>query len=637
VRRGDIAEELGPAAFGRWIPDEYYEAILPPLVHATTSAGGRPIFHIVSQNAAAWESLKPTWTRLLSSAGAARVDWHIDAPLLVTLLHMMDCDVLVEAPSAFSAIAARYSAGLLVTPAAVHPNCSATFPAPCNAQHCNARRHSMPAPPRCTCRADAAYKAMEQALAAQTSRKRARAALGDVSVTGYSRHGCVLLCPRNNRSGDTGSFFLHHLQADVRELIAARRAAASNGTTVWRPLWSIASPTPSRVSGTAIESTTETSEAQENSEPALRPPPPQQLSEPKVVTQSLPGASYSSGCDAVDPREAWMHLPNSLLPHRQPPYGVILDHLDEARELPLNASCLRVRPSANSYATQLENLAYHSWEAAQRGHRLLAVLPSYLTDEDKSPAQRALRSPACRRLQFECVYLPSTRCMANVATDGRSADGTRVPKSRSNVRHEAPVSFWRAATALGRLAIPSTALTAYMSRQRRAAPEPSLAVHIRQGDSCVGTLARSTPGRRCDDLGDYVSATTTMLRKYPQLRSVVVASDSNESLRMFAANISLQTEVRVVMSAALTFGDELRKAGTTFESHSRRQRYEDEWVPFLDYLTDLHAMADCDALIGKFSWNTDRMVLALMAYRRRCIPPYLSLDRSAWSLLDSRY
>ena len=48
-------------------------------------------------------------------------------------------------------------------------------------------------------------------------------------------------------------------------------------------------------------------------------------------------------------------------------------------------------------------------------------------------------------------------------------------------------------------------------------------------------------------------------------------------------------------------------------------------------------MAACDAFVGKLSFTTDRMVLALMSYRRRCIVPYLSLDGSAWTLLDARY
>ena len=50
----------------------------------------------------------------------------------------------------------------------------------------------------------------------------------------------------------------------------------------------------------------------------------------------------------------------------------------------------------------------------------------------------------------------------------------------------------------------------------------------------------------------------------------------------------------------------------------------------LDFDADVHLMAGCDGFVGKFSSNVGRIVLALMATRRRCLPPYISIDESRW-------
>lgn len=55
-----------------------------------------------------------------------------------------------------------------------------------------------------------------------------------------------------------------------------------------------------------------------------------------------------------------------------------------------------------------------------------------------------------------------------------------------------------------------------------------------------------------------------------------------------------------------------------------------EWQRVADFLVDLHALAGCDALVGKMTSNFDRLVLALMVARRGRTPPFASLDGSAW-------
>ena len=101
----------------------------------------------------------------------------------------------------------------------------------------------------------------------------------------------------------------------------------------------------------------------------------------------------------------------------------------------------------------------------------------------------------------------------------------------------------------------------------------------------------------------------------------------------------------VVTSGALTVGDMLQRrneelrsrngpgAGQTYlfeHSFYDPNAQVDSWQMHLDFLADLHLMAGCDGLVGKFTSNVDRIVLALMAVRRRCVPPYVSIDGSRW-------
>ena len=50
----------------------------------------------------------------------------------------------------------------------------------------------------------------------------------------------------------------------------------------------------------------------------------------------------------------------------------------------------------------------------------------------------------------------------------------------------------------------------------------------------------------------------------------------------------------------------------------------------LGALLDMELLARCDAFVGKFTSNMDRLVFALMSGRRGgCVPPYASID-SRW-------
>ena len=121
VRRGDLVAAEHISVFGRWVPDAYYEAQLPRLALALRGGGGgqrsgrRAAFHIVSEGASAWASLQGRWKRLLLEAGAVDVSFHIDEEPALSLSHLIEADVLVQAPSFFSSVASTLSIGVIVT------------------------------------------------------------------------------------------------------------------------------------------------------------------------------------------------------------------------------------------------------------------------------------------------------------------------------------------------------------------------------------------------------------------------------------------------------------------------------------------------------------------------------------------
>ena len=174
LRRGDLASHGLESDRTRWVPDEYYEEILPRLVRAIATAAPVAV-HVCSEMPAGWSSRAAEgWERLLCAAGARRVEFHFgqpwpsgwkstketDAGILETFHHMADADVLVTAVSGFSKAAAQYSAGLVLHLSGGQPGaCVDRHPKPADLPADARLRegvgtvdcvHRLPPPPRCT-------------------------------------------------------------------------------------------------------------------------------------------------------------------------------------------------------------------------------------------------------------------------------------------------------------------------------------------------------------------------------------------------------------------------------------------------------------------------------------------------------
>jgi hypothetical protein len=172
IRRGDLARHRLESDQGRWVPDEYYEEVLPRLVRVMAASGAASVaVHICSEYAPGWHELSRQWEALLLAAGAQTVAFHLGSPwpaswngseetnrdIMETLHHMSDADVLLTSRSGFSKAAAHYSLGLVISLSGAQPGACAgrasSGGASSSSPPCLA--HGLPPPPRCTASTDA--------------------------------------------------------------------------------------------------------------------------------------------------------------------------------------------------------------------------------------------------------------------------------------------------------------------------------------------------------------------------------------------------------------------------------------------------------------------------------------------------
>ena len=137
VRRGDLSYQALQSDQSRWVPDEYYEEMLPRVVRALRAAAPAVQVHVITDapdpamvQAPGWAGqLTSRWERLVKAAGASELRVHVgeawpktwnssdrvNADIMRTWQHMIDADVLIPANSGFSKAASRYSLGLVLS------------------------------------------------------------------------------------------------------------------------------------------------------------------------------------------------------------------------------------------------------------------------------------------------------------------------------------------------------------------------------------------------------------------------------------------------------------------------------------------------------------------------------------------
>mmetsp|Transcript_59804 Transcript_59804/g.118790 ORF Transcript_59804/g.118790 Transcript_59804/m.118790 type:complete len:156 (-) Transcript_59804:18-485(-) len=135
-----------------------------------------------------------------------------------------------------------------------------------------------------------------------------------------------------------------------------------------------------------------------------------------------------------------------------------------------------------------------------------------------------------------------------------------------------------------------------------------------------------------------------MSRKYGWHR-VVIGSDSATARRQFQGEMAaIDPSLRLQVHSAdeKLFGDGLREQDVMVEAmlrvpsegrdssrawlHTWTNSTAPQWEAFESFVTDLHAMASCHALVAKLTSNIARLVLELISARLGRVPPYISLD-----------
>ena len=230
----------------------------------------------------------------------------------------------------------------------------------------------------------------------------------------------------------------------------------------------------------------------------------------------------------------------------------------------------------------------------------------------------------CARRELACFY--ENRC-SPPATGAFPRPRAPPPGTNLSADERASAwlanSLWSASDMMDRLLRPNARLAAYLERFLPSASQrPCLAVHLRYGDSCGYDAARTA--RRCDNVSEYVDAVRRMHHRYGY-RSLVLSSDSANAMREFRRELwgsphaSLELKLLPVLSheGAVLIGDYLRQIDAKFERFDSRRRRASEWDMWLAFIIDLHRLAACDGLVGKFTSNVPRIVLALMARAAR--------------------
>ena len=350
---------------------------------------------------------------------------------------------------------------------------------------------------------------------------------------------------------------------------------------------------------------------------------------------TIPVLEAAASCSTAEPSQMFTSLPAAAA-DGAPPLGKAplqrLHHRHGKRR------CANVTGNFAGYGSYLEAMMMRWWrEHDSNRDAPMFALHQLLRRRPPGSLPDFNREAACARTKtLNCFYEASNQC----EHVGEEIEGEFETPFNANAANLA--QFWEVAPRIARLLKPNALLERHLAKRRRGIQFPCLAVHMRYGDACGVDAVRTA--RRCDPPRAYADAARRIVTRY-RFGSVLATSDSHAHLDNFRRALGARggnSSPPVVTTGAMTIGDhlkreteELRRKNTTsgptlFDHVISSKHRHDDWQLHLDFLTDLHLMAECDGMVGKFTSNVDRIVLALMAVRRRCVPPYISLDESRW-------
>lgn len=151
---------------------------------------------------------------------------------------------------------------------------------------------------------------------------------------------------------------------------------------------------------------------------------------------------------------------------------------------------------------------------------------------------------------------------------------------------------------------------------------PTIGLHVRLGDACIKSEhAASSHGRKCNQLVDFMPHVKRVSEQYG-IKNIYLATDSKKVL----------SDTRTYPQYNWIFDNSTRRGGV-LNHHAIEYALEHNLIngyqEGLGVIDDLWLLADCDALVGKFTSNIDRVAYQIMTGRSNCYRPYISMD-SSW-------
>ena len=368
-------------------------------------------------------------------------------------------------------------------------------------------------------------------------------------------------------------------------------------------------------------------------------------------------ASWCSGQRdgvAFDPENAARYLPPTLNATAGPEVAEALGRFEALVASAGEMRCASPLPGhkRTGFGSYLRILCHEAELSLARGR---VPEPFLLHDSLSSGAGRVESGgPACGRRELgACVF--ASRFAAAAAGKPACAEppaAARRRKKPPNERGRAGAGakravaaweawagrhdFWSSAAVFAALLRPLAALERVVAAAKARAglagdaPRPWIGVHLRRGDAC---REGAYMGRTCSDGDAYAREAAALGRRYG-FGTLVVATDSDAALAELARALPAHgwpATAKVVASPA--------PGGRGRQDDAKRDaRIEDLMASgvvdaadeFAAVLVDVALLSDCDAFVGKFTSNIDRLVYPLLVVHRRTLAPYASLD-TAWS------
>ena len=347
---------------------------------------------------------------------------------------------------------------------------------------------------------------------------------------------------------------------------------------------------------------------------------------------------------------------------------------DSGVSAPLDQCAVAINLPAQGFGSYLHRLVLATLQSSKRGRRFIPMLHPRVRDygvltREMGITPRHPRQHACKHRQYRCLFeIPPLEECRNTTNLGvldrdRTALGVEIffreaSATLSSLMRPTPELAALLMVSPGPTSIP-TSTSASTSASTAAstgtftpastptpafptwppmnstppdiealvAPRaffpvrPCVTVQLRFGDACIKEAVK----RKCSPLQEFVNASVHLANHYG-IKQLVVASDSARERAAFIQMLPAWLHASTPPTAPdQLVGDALLALETTVE-RLWRDNVTSGAQSLKAYLTDVYAMAACDAFVGKLTSNVARLVLELMSARRGRVVPFISLD-----------